>query len=197
MLVPLVLKQAELSKVPELDPDQWVDRYSTVMFRYTLIRVKDPDTAEEILQTTLFSALQACDSFQGRSSEKSWLFGILKHKILDHFRKQKHRLTYELNEYNNSQDENSFDSEGHWLEAPANWAFDPEKHVENSELLKALSGCMDCLPEKLRTVFVLKEVEGYSSKEICRLFNISQNNLWVILHRARKQLQRCLESQTH
>ncbi|MEE8268956.1 MAG: sigma factor, partial [Nitrospinaceae bacterium] len=73
--------------MPEtVNSDLWVDRYGDMMYRFTLVRVKNPDSAEEIVQVTLLAALQAKGSFQGRSTEKSWLFGILKHKILDHFR---------------------------------------------------------------------------------------------------------------
>ena len=73
----------------EIDANQWVERYGDLMYRYTLVRVKDQGAAEEIVQVTFFAALQATLSYQGRSSEKSWLFGILKHKILDHFREIK------------------------------------------------------------------------------------------------------------
>ncbi|MCH8209572.1 MAG: RNA polymerase subunit sigma-70, partial [Nitrospinae bacterium] len=66
-----------MEKPEKLDSNLWLENYGDMIYRYTLVRVKDPDTAEEIVQVTLLAALQAKDSFQGRSSEKSWLFGIL------------------------------------------------------------------------------------------------------------------------
>ena len=165
------------------------------MYRYTLVRVKDPNFAEEIVQMTFFSALKSQDSFAGRSSEKSWLFGILKHKILDHFRELgKSRNMDPLDEDGSDPLDNQFDSNGHWKKMPTRWSEDPEKAAENSQLAKALSNCIDGLPEKFRSIFVLKEIEGLSSEDICNEFNIKPTNLWVMLHRTRTQLKKCLES---
>lgn len=100
----------------QLDANQWVDRYGDLMFRYTLVRVKDTDAAEEIVQTALIAALQARKSYEGRSSEKSWLFGILKHKILDHFRDIKQKRSYEA-QSDDDQDpyEKDYKIDGHWV----------------------------------------------------------------------------------
>ena len=75
----------------KIDSEQWVERYGDMLYRYTLVRVKDSVAAEEIVQVTLLAALQSKNSFAGRSTEKSWLFGILKHKIMDHFRQLKNQ----------------------------------------------------------------------------------------------------------
>ncbi len=176
-----------------LDSHQWVDRYGDLMFRYTLVRVKDRETAEEIVQATLVAALQAKDSFAGRSTEKSWLFGILKHKIMDHFRDLKKNRTFDLLP-DDDPDPLSFDATGHWAQLPQNWNLDPEKAAENQQLVEALAECLDDLSDKFRRIFVLKEVEGLSSEEICNEFNIKPTNLWVMLHRARNQLKKCLEA---
>ena len=77
---------------------------------------------------------------------------------------------------------------------PGNWNLDPEKAAENNELARVLAQCLNGLPEKFHRVFVLKEIDGMSSKEVCNEFNIKPTNLWVILHRARNQLKLCLES---
>jgi RNA polymerase sigma-70 factor (ECF subfamily) len=87
-----------------------------------------------------------------------------------------------------------FDASGYMLTKPGNWNIDPEKAAENNELAKALTQCMNKLPEKFRRLFVLKELEGISSEEICNEFDIKPTNLWVILHRARNQLKLCLEA---
>ncbi len=177
-----------------IDSSQWVDRYGDLMYRYTLVRVKNPDAAEEIVQTTLFSALQSVNSFEGRSSEKSWLFGILKHKILDHFREVKKTRNFNLMPDDDA-DPFEYDAGGHWKEMPQKWDFDPEKAAENQQLSQALAHCLAGLSDKFRDVFVLKEIEGLSTEQICKEFNIKPTNLWVILHRARNLLKKCLESQ--
>ena len=178
-----------------LNSDLWVDRYGDMLYRYTLVRVKNPDSAEEIVQVTLLAALQSKGSFQGRSTEKSWLFGILKHKILDHFRALKTQRTYEVTPEDGSDPlENAYHADGHWLDAPKNWDTDPHKAVENKQLVEAMALCMDRLSEKFRNIFVLKEIEGLDSDEICKEMDIKPTNLWVILHRTRNQLRKCLET---
>ena len=162
------------------------------MYRYTLVRVKDASTAEEIVQVTFFAALQATHTFAGRSSEKSWLFGILKHKILDHFREIKKNRTYDLTP-EDDKDPYEYDQAGHWKKMPRHWGLDPVKSAENQELTEKLALCLDDLSDKFREIFVLKEIEGLSTEEICKDFNIKPTNLWVILHRARNQLKKCLE----
>ena len=179
----------------EINSDLWVDRYGDMLYRYTSVRVKNSDAAEEIVQVTLLAALQAKKSFQGRSTEKSWLFGILKHKILDHFRELKTRRTYELTPEDGSDPlENAYHSDGHWANVPKNWDTDPHKAVENKQLVAAMAQCMDKLSDKFRNIFVLKEIEGLTSEEICKEMDIKPTNLWVILHRARNQLRKCLET---
>ncbi len=175
-----------------LEPQKWVERYADMMYRYTLVRVKDPETAEELVQSTFFAALKSQNSFAGKSTEKTWLFGILKHKTMDYFRHSKKTISIDP-----GSDESSlinFDTAGHMVPKPGNWNLDPEKVTENNQLAQVLAKCMNGLPEKFHRIFVLKEVDGISSEEICNEFNIKPTNLWVILHRARNQLKLCLES---
>lgn len=178
----------------KLDSALWVDKYGDMMYRFALVRVKDQDAAEEVVQSALTAAVQAQKSFQGRSSEKSWLFGILKHKIMDHFRAIKKRQTYDLSP-DDSPDpyERAFDKTGHWKMPVQNWNLDPEKSAQNKQLVAALSQCLDNLSDKYRRIFVMREVDGVSSEEICNEFDIQPTNLWVMLHRARNQLKKCLE----
>jgi len=178
-----------------IDTEKWVDHYGDMMYRYTLIRVKDPDASEEIVQSTFLAALQSQSTFEGRSSEKSWLFGILKHKILDHFRELKKQKYFDLLPDDDTDPfENAYNSKGAWIKPPQSWARTPEQLAENTQLAQALVDCLDGMPEKFRRVFVLKEIEGADSAVICKEFEIQPTNLWVILHRARNQLDRCLET---
>ena len=176
------------------DSSRWVERYGDSMYHYTLVRVRDGSIAEDIVQTALIAGLKAQESFAGRSSEKSWLFGILKHKIMDHFREIKKTGAFDpLPE--DAPDPGYYDATGHWRNHPRDWKIDPEKAAENKQLSAALAHCLDGLPDRFRRLFVLKEIEGLDSAEICNEFNIKPTNLWVMLHRARNQLRQCLEGQ--
>jgi RNA polymerase sigma-70 factor (TIGR02943 family) len=175
-----------------IDANQWVDLYGDLMYRYTLVRVKDQGAAEEIVQVTFLAALQATHTYAGRSSEKSWLFGILKHKILDHFREIKKNRSYDLSP-EDDQDPCEYGPAGHWKKMPQNWRLDPEKSAVNQELTEKLALCLDGLSDKFRQIFVLKEIDGVDTEQICKEFDIKPTNLWVILHRARNQLKNCLE----
>ncbi len=176
-----------------LEPQKWVERYADMMYRYSLVRVRDSEAAEELVQSAFFAALKSQNSFAGKSTEKTWLFGILKHKIMDFFRSSKNTISIDP-----TSDKKSglikFDSSGHMIQKPGDWKLDPEKTTENNELAQVLAQCLKGLPEKYHRIFVLKEIDGISSEEICNEFDIKPTNLWVILHRARNQLKQCLES---
>jgi len=177
-----------------INSQQWVERYSDAMFRFALLRVNDDEHAEDIVQNTFLAALKAKDSFAGLSSEKTWLFGILKNKIMDHYREKKKNQKYgmSLEDYHDPCD-SDYDGRGHWQSFSFNWGMDPEKTVVDKELLLIFSGCMNTLPQKLRQLYIFREVEGYNSETICSALDITPNNLWVMLHRARNRLKKCIE----
>ncbi len=176
-----------------LKPEEWVEQYADMLYRYTLIRVKDPDVAEELVQTTFFAALKSQHTFAGKSAEKTWLFGILKHKTMDYFRAEKKNVNLDISDLD--ADSIQFDPSGHMVPPPNNnWDISPEKAAENKELAQVLADCLNGLSEKFHRLFVLKEIEGLSSEEICKEFEIKPTNLWVMLHRARNQLKLCMES---
>ena len=112
---------------------------------------------------------------------------------MDHFRNLKKHISTDLNS-NEESDRIHFDSKGQMTPGPGKCNIDPEKAAENNELAKVLAACLEGLLEKFHKLFVLKEMDGLSSDEICKEFNIKPTNLWVILHRARDQLKLCLES---
>ena len=177
-----------------LDNNQWVDLYGDALFRFTLIRVKDEDLAEEIVQNTFLGALKSQESFAGNSTEKTWLFGILKNKIREHYRELQKNRKYNLQlEDDRDPCEQEFDGKGHWQALPVNWGINPQKAAENKELTEVLSKCINILSDKFRHLYVLREIEGLSTERICADLNISQSNLWVILHRCRNQLKKCFE----
>lgn len=177
-----------------INPQLWVERYSDGMFRFALLRVNDEDHADDIVQNTFVAALKAKDSFAGLSTEKTWLFGILKNKIMEHYREIKKNRKYDWGlEDDRDPCESDFDGKGHWRSLPFHWGIDPEKAVVDKELLQKFSGCMDTLSPKLRHLYVLREIEGHDSETLCSELDITPNNLWVMLHRARNRLKKCIE----
>lgn len=170
------------------DPAQWVDQYGDVLFGYALSRVHDRQVAEDLVQETMLSALRAFDRFAGTSSTKTWLIAILKHKIIDHFRLSSR---YVNNEADDVDDDEFFEADGHWraAAAPTNWNATPERLLEGKELGREIQLALAKLPEQLRIVFILREIEGLESQEICRIMDLSPNNYWVRLHRARLRLR--------
>ena len=176
-----------------LNPEDWVDQYGNALYTYALVRVRKPDRAEEMVQETFLAALHARKRFKGRSSEKTWLIGILKHKIIDYFRKVNRRQSLEKTDIQDDFMEKLFDRNENWIDGPARWDLDPRKSLEQKEFFKVFHDCLAKLPPRLAQVFVLRELDGLEGKEICDVMNISPNNLWVMLYRARTHLRRQLE----
>lgn len=175
------------------DSDQWVDLYGNILYRFTLIRVRDSSIAEDLVQEAFLAALKSRQNFKGQSTEKSWLIGILKHKIMDYYRKNSRN-----NEFNSFVDEASgfkdfFENIEIEKKTPTSWGADPAQNLQNKEFLVVFQKCLENIPPKLAKVFTLREMEGISTEEICKDLNITATNLWVILHRARLGLQNCLE----
>lgn len=181
------------------DAARWVDAHGDYLFAFAFSRQRDEATAEDLVQDTLLAAMQAKDTFAAKSSEKTWLCGILKHKIVDHFRKNSSRVELSDDEADLSSYDYLFREEGvwkgHWTaEArPIVWNENPEKALEHAEFRGILTHCLGELPERVANCFTLREMEGFDSAEICAILGISANNFWVMMHRARLHLRRCLD----
>lgn len=175
-----------------LNPNKWIDKYLDYLFNYTITRVNDADLAKDLVQETFFAGLKSAKNFKGEASERTWLVSILKRKIIDHYRKinsKKGKAEVRMNFYNNGE------NEGDWLEerVPQNWDNASENDIENEELKDQLEACIASLPENYAMVFRLKTIEDFGTEEICKELNITASNLWVIIHRARTQLRKCME----
>ena len=181
------------------DPERWVDEHGDYLFKYALSRLRDPLKAADAVQETFLAALKGGKSFQGRSAEKSWLVGILKNKIFDYFRKAGRETAFTDLEFYSDEESDRFVAaglqKGHWLSdaAPGEWD-DPGASLDSEVFWKAYRDCSNKLPKNVATVFTMREVDGVESKDICTMLNISESNLWVMLHRARMALRRCLET---
>jgi len=178
------------------DPNQWVDLYADALFSFALKFISQTDQAQNLVQETFLAALKNRSGFKGNSSEKTWLLGILKHKITDQLRlKYKEVPASQLVEAD-THIEDFFDNAdyGHLKKKPGDWAFNPSDLIENKEFWRSYNDCLEKLPEKTAQAFSLREIEDMDSKEICKVLGVSSTNLWVLLHRARLQLRQCLET---
>ena len=178
-------------------PDKWVDDYGDALYYYALGRVRNALVAEEVVQETFLAALKGIKSFSGRSSEKTWLLGILKHKIIDHFRAQAKEKPLEDIDALPDPEQGAFDRSGHRIVPPERWGNDPLDEVQLNEFWETFRKCVDGVPAKLVEPFILKEYEELSSQEVCSILGISANNLWVRLHRARSFIRTCLEQKMY
>lgn len=174
-------------------PDQWLVLYGDILYRYGIARVREVGIAEDLVQETFLTALKAKESYSGKASEQTWLIAILKHKILDYFRKTSREKAKQFDEHlAGDADNNYFDQEGNWKNniPSSSW---PDKSLEQEQFLSILLECIDRLPARMAQLFILREIDGMKSEQICELASIStMNNFWVILSRARGQLRHCL-----
>jgi RNA polymerase sigma-70 factor (ECF subfamily) len=164
------------------------------LLRVAVLQLRDADLAEDVVQDTLVAALQGADGFSGRSSIKTWLTGILKHKIVDAIRKKgREPVTSSLDEECRLDDFDAmFDESGHWDNPPATWG-DPEAQLSRLQFFEIVDFCLEKLPPNTARVFMMREVMELDGAEICKELRITSTNLWVILYRARVALRQCLE----
>ncbi len=176
-----------------INPENWLDEYGDFLYRYALLRTNNVTLAEDLVQETFLAALAARERFAGLSKERTWLTAILKHKIIDHFRKSARETPLDDASSESASVETFFDERGRWLENSSDWG-NPEKSVEQKAFWEAFNQCISKLPEPLADLYVLREMHGLSSEEVCYVLKISTtNNMWVMLSRARMRLRHCLE----
>ena len=176
-----------------LDPEQWVDQYGNYLFHFALSRLRNITDAENVVQETFLAALKARKSFSGKSTERTWLIGILKHKIVDFLRKTYREKPVTDIHKNEEAIDQFFDHAGHSKKNVIKWIPKPDELLEKKEFWSAFYKCSEKLPKTAGDAFLLREIEKIDSKEICKILGISLSNLWVLLHRARLQLRECLE----
>jgi len=178
------------------EPDelaQSLEAHRKYLQRYALFHLRDPALAEDAVQDTLMAALAQSDRFQGRSQLRTWLTGILKHKIIDLTRSRGRGLpedAFALGEDDESAG-GAFNDKGRWVDPPADWGM-PDTALESSQFWKVYQECCRHMSKRDALVFSMREVMGLSSEEICKKIEISTTNLHVILFRARLSLRSCM-----
>jgi RNA polymerase sigma-70 factor (ECF subfamily) len=169
-----------------------IESLRAYLLRYAALQLRNPEQAEDAVQETLVAALAAEASFAGRSNLRTWLTGILKHKIVDAIRRSSRERTFEsLDGEAGIEDlEARFDQSGHWREAPQAW---PEQALTDKQFLQALDKCLAMLPARTGQVFLMREHLGFETADICKELGITATHCWVLLYRARMALRECLQ----
>lgn len=177
-----------------------MERHGDALYRYAWVRLRNRAAAEDLVQETLLQAFKCRASFKGRSSEKSWLFSILRHNLIDLFRRNKVREGLSLETAEDlaglaSPFHEAGLQKGSWRAGsePADW-HSPEADLSQREFWNVFHHCASKLPPAMSQVLLLREIDGLPSDQICGIAGVSANHLWVLLHRARLALQRCLQS---
>jgi len=184
---------ADKRKRAEMRLIAWADKHLDALYGYALQRVRQSQTAEDLVQETFLAAIQNYRKFKGQSSEVTWLIGILRHKIADHFRRQAAVPGPKEQAEEDEKAEARFNDRGGWAPKPAAWEGDPAQLAEKEEFWDTLMNCLNALPEPLAHAFIMREMEEQDPDDVCQTLKISNSNLWVRLHRARLRLRDCLE----
>ena len=172
-----------------------VENQRAYLLRYASMQLRNPDAAEDVVQEALLAALTAEASFGGRSNLRTWLTGILKHKIVDAIRKAGREVAA------GSLDEDpeieelgyKFKANGHWRDPPAPWE-SPDSALEQKQFRAALEKCLQGLPARTAQAFMMREHMGLETGEICKELDVTPTHCWVLLYRARMSLRQCLET---
>ena len=171
-----------------------LESHRSALYKFALLQLRNETHAEDCVQETLIAAIQGAARFSGGSSVRTWLVGILKHKIIDHFRKASREIQLDGDGEEMSLDDfdGLFKEDGHFIDEPCAWS-NPEDALAQSKFFEVLERCMEGLPKNTARVFMLREVMGTDTDEICTELSITANNCWVLLYRARMALRECLQ----
>ena len=180
---------AETAKPNATTPDNWVEAHGDYLFNFAIGQLRDASLAEDLVQDTFLAAFKARERFGGNSSERTWLVGILRHKIYDHLRHTCRERTVRADVPASHGDDEAWEDAVMWLHDVAAESQSPSRRIELAEFRANLELALGKLPPRVAQVFQLYAVEERPNAEVCQRLDISESNLWVMLHRARKQLR--------
>lgn len=168
------------------------------MLRFASLQLRDDQLAEDVVQEAMVAALDGQKQFAGRAAVKTWVFAILRNKIVDAIRQKSRSVNFSALQPEEAEMEQTFEAlfkaNAHWRpeEQPADWG-NPESALQQEQFWAVFEACLNHLPENTARVFMMREFLGFDTAEVCRELGISTSNCHVILHRARNGLRRCLE----
>lgn len=184
--------------------DELVNRHHGALIRMAMGHVADREVAEEVVQDTWMAVIEGLQRFEGRSSLRTWIFGILIHKAKDRGVREKRHTTFSAfesfdDDLDDAVDPSRFQPSGEWA---GYWAFPPqpwddqtpEKLLASQQAVAAMNRAIEALPRTLKDVLILRDVEGVEVKEVCEILKITETNLYVRLHRARERVRAAVET---
>lgn len=171
-----------------------LEEHRVYLLRFARLQLRNDAWAEDAVSETLLAALAKPQSFGNRSQLKTWLVGILKHKVIDILRQRQREVTLDGDEGDGSDELDAliFKADGHFAARPADWG-DPEQELSSRQFFQVLEACTEKLPAAMGRIFLMREWLELSSDEICKELQLTPTNLYVQLHRARLRLRECLE----
>jgi len=178
-----------LTQYPTTDPTDWVEEHGDYLYNYAFGQLRDENDAEDLVQETFLAALKASNRFNGQSSTRTWLVSILRHKICDYFR---HKYRERTTDRRFPIEEEQFDDAMLWVHEVAAECLSPCRRIDLQDFRTSLEAALHRLPPRVAQAFSLYEMDECAGRDVCRRMNISEGNLWTMVHRARKQLKELL-----
>ncbi len=181
--------------IPDVPFDQQVAELRPYLMKFARLQLRNDAWAEDAVSETLLAALNKPQAFERRSQLKTWLVGILKHKVVDALRHHGREVCVGSDsddEREDPLDHMAFKADGHFAEAPAEWG-NPEQDLDQRQFMTILEACTERLPPVQGRLFLMREWLELSTEEICKELDLTPTNLYVLLHRARLRLRECLE----
>ncbi|MEJ2344502.1 MAG: sigma-70 family RNA polymerase sigma factor [Gammaproteobacteria bacterium] len=179
------------------EAERWLEEHGNALYSFALVHLRDADRAEDAVQETLLAALQARGNYRGSASVRTWLIGILKHKIVDEFRRQardpavdgSEEVAWERAEA--ARVEHEFNDAGRWTHPLSEWG-NPERHASGRQFWELIERCLAALSPRAARLFVLRDLWEMDADAVCKELSITPSNLWTSLHRARLGMRQCL-----
>jgi RNA polymerase sigma-70 factor (TIGR02943 family) len=164
------------------------------LIAFTMLQVSDRGHAEDLVQDAMVAAIEGLSSYSGSAQFDTWVYSILRYKLIDYIRKSKRERQRFISDDNEIDIDTMFDARDHWdLDAtPCHWQSPEDLHLK-SNFWEIFDLCLLHLPSNTARVFALRELMDLDTAEICECLDISEQNCWTILHRARLKLRSCLE----
>jgi len=171
-----------------------VDEHGDAMFRFAMLRVRNRDLAEELVQEAMLAGFKARHQYSGQAAERTWLIQILRNKIADHYRRRQGEIPATDVAGGDESLDDFFTERGTPRVKPGKWDLDPGAMLEREDFLRVLSQCLEALPQRQADVFAMKVLDGRSTEEVTGILAVTKTNLGVLLHRARMKLRTCIET---
>jgi RNA polymerase sigma-70 factor (TIGR02943 family) len=164
------------------------------LLRFARLQLRNDAWAEDAVSETMLAALSKPQSFGNKSQLKTWLVGILKHKVIDILRQRQREVCLVDDDGDGGEELDAlmFQADGHFAARPSDWG-NPEQELNSRQFFAVLETCTERLPAAMGRVFLMREWLELPSEEICKELQLTPTNLYVQLHRARLRLRECLE----